>query len=72
MAGSVHLVVTGPVTLIGDNPFPFGSYGGVGGAFLRSHPGKAGPVHVRARHYALGRATVNLKVVPPGAGRRFL
>ena len=35
MTGEVTLTLTGPAVLIGQNPFPFGSYGGVGGAFIR-------------------------------------
>jgi beta-galactosidase len=70
--GYVHLQVSGPAMFIGDNPFPFGFYGGVGGAFLRSRPGQAGPVTVRARHDTLGRATVRLTVAAPSRSRRFL
>jgi beta-galactosidase len=58
--GLVHLSMAGPATLIGDNPFDFGAYGGVGGAFLRSKPGEAGPVSVTAHHRALGWATVQI------------
>ena len=56
--GDVTLTLAGPATLVGDNPFPFGSYGGVGGSFARSAPGRTGPVGhghggtllARARH----------------------
>ncbi len=65
-SGLVSLALTGPATLIGDNPFDFGIYGGVGGAFIRSLPGRAGLVRVTASHPALGHATVRVKVVPPG------
>jgi len=60
VAGNVALSVTGPAVLIGDNPFPFGVYGPVGGAFVRSLPGRAGLVAVNAEHPALGRATVQV------------
>jgi beta-galactosidase len=60
VAGNVTLSVTGPADLIGDNPFPFGSYGPVGGAFVRSRPGRPGLVTVGAGHPALGRATVQI------------
>jgi beta-galactosidase len=60
VAGNVTLSVTGPADLIGDNPFPFGSYGPVGGAFVRSRPGRPGLVTVAAGHPALGRATVQI------------
>jgi beta-galactosidase len=59
-AGDVTLAVTGPADLIGDNPFPFGVYGPVGGAFVRSQPGRAGLVTVSATHPVLGRATVQI------------
>jgi beta-galactosidase len=61
VAGNVTLAVTGPADLIGDNPFPFGVYGPVGGAFIRSQPGRAGLVTVSANHPALGRATVQIR-----------
>ncbi len=67
VSGLVSLSLTGPATLIGDNPFDFGVYGGVGGAFVRSRPGLTGPVRITAEHPALGRATVRMAVIPPGA-----
>jgi beta-galactosidase len=65
VTGDVSLSLTGPATLIGDNPFLFGAYGGVGGAFVRSEPGRAGLVRVTARHPSLGRATVRVTVTRP-------
>jgi beta-galactosidase len=65
-AGLVSLALTGPATLIGDNPFDFGTYGGLGGAFVRSRPGETGPVVVTAEHPVLGRATVRMTVTPAG------
>ena len=50
--------------LVGDNPFPFGSYGGVGNAFLRSIPGRSGAVTVTANHATLGSSTIRLAVTP--------
>jgi len=71
-SGLVSLSLTGPATLIGDNPFDFGTYGGVGGAFVRSRPGLAGPVKITAEHPDLGRATVRMTVIPPDPGDRYL
>ena len=71
VAGGVSLSLTGPGMLIGDNPFPFGTYGGVGGAFVRSEPGRAGLVRVTARHPVLGRATVRVRVTRPGSAAQF-
>jgi beta-galactosidase len=62
VTGDVTLSLTGPGILIGSNPFPFGAYGGVGGAFLRSIPGKPGSVTVAARHPILGSARVAVTV----------
>jgi beta-galactosidase len=70
VSGDVVLAMTGPGTLVGDNPFPFGAYGGVGGAFVRSLPGQAGAVTVSARHRDLGTATARIEVTQP-SGRRF-
>jgi beta-galactosidase len=70
-SGDVSLNLTGPATLIGDNPFPFATYGGVGGAFVRSEPGRTGVVTVRASHPTLGVAGGEV-VVTPAAGRVFL
>ena len=64
VTGDVQLSLTGPGRLAGDNPFPFGSYGGVGGAFLRSIPGRSGPVTVTASHTVLGSSTIRLAVTP--------
>jgi beta-galactosidase len=60
VTGSVALTLTGPATLIGDNPFPFGDYGGVGGAFVRSLAGRPGRVTVQAQHATLGQAAAGL------------
>ncbi len=68
VSGDVRLALTGPARLIGDNPFDFGTYGGVGGAFVRSEPGQAGPVTITARHRALGQATVRVTVTQPDPG----
>jgi beta-galactosidase len=58
--GLVRLSVAGPATLIGDNPFDFGTYGAVGGAFLRSKPGRPGAISVTAHHPGLGWATAQV------------
>jgi len=70
VSGTVALTLTGPATLIGDNPFEFGEYGGVGGAFARSLPGRPGVVTVQAQHATLGHATARLTVAP-AVGRNF-
>ena len=69
-SGEVRLQVTGPGELIGDNPFAFGEYGGLGAVWLRSRPGRSGPVTVIAEHPRLGRARVTVSVAT--AGRQSL
>jgi beta-galactosidase len=64
VTGDVTLSLAGPATLISENPFAFGTYGGVGGAFVRSEPGRTGLVTVTAGHATLGHASVRLTVTP--------
>jgi beta-galactosidase len=71
VTGRVTLAIAGPATLIGDNPFPFAEYGGVGSCFVRSRPGRTGVVRVSARHPSLGRAQAQLAVTPPAIHRQF-
>jgi beta-galactosidase len=61
--GDVALAVSGPATLIAENPFSFAEYGGVGGGFIRSQLGGAGVVTVTATHPALGQTSGQLTVV---------
>jgi beta-galactosidase len=70
-SGDVTLATTGPGTLIGENPFSFATYGGVGGAFVRSQAGRTGTVTVTADHPTLGQAVATVAVRPP-SDRRFL
>jgi len=70
-SGGVTLALTGPATLIGDNPFDFATYGGVGGAFIRSLAGGSGVVTVTATHPSLGQASGSVIIDPvpaPGGG----
>ena len=62
VTGDVTLTVAGPGSLVGSSPFAFGTFGGVGGAFVRSIPGKTGRVTVTARHATLGSASVAVTV----------
>jgi beta-galactosidase len=71
IAGDVTMTLSGPAQLVGDNPFPFAAYGGVGGAFLRSIPGRTGTVTLAASHAVLGSNTIGLTVIPPAHGRRL-
>jgi beta-galactosidase len=62
VTGNVTFALTGPAVLVGDNPFAFGDFGGVGGVWLRSWPDRRGPVTLTARHPVLGSATVRITV----------
>ena len=70
-SGIVWLTLTGPGTLIGDNPFEFDRYGGVGGALLRSEPGLTGMIRVTASHPNLGQAQAGVRVTRPSRDREF-
>ncbi len=65
VGGDVTLQISGPGVLVGQNPFNFGIYGGVGGAFVRSVAGGTGVVTVTAAHPSLGRAQATLTVSAP-------
>jgi beta-galactosidase len=64
--GAVTLTVGGPATLIGDNPFAFGDYGGLGAVWIRSVTGQAGTISLAASHPQLGRAEVTVQAVRAG------
>ena len=64
VTGDVTLALTGPATLIAENPFSFATYGGVGGAFIRSQPDTSGAVTVTATHPTLGQASGSLTIAP--------
>jgi beta-galactosidase len=72
VTGSVTLSLDGPAVLVGDNPFDLTNYGPVGGAFIRSVPGRSGIVTIGARHPGLGRARARVTVAPPDPRRAFL
>jgi beta-galactosidase len=62
VSGDVTLSLKGPAVLVGQNPFDFGGYGGVGGAFIRSYAGRTGEVTVTASHPTLGNTSAKLTV----------
>jgi beta-galactosidase len=63
--GLVTLIVTGPGVLVGDNPFAFGAYGGLGAVWVRSEAGQEGTITVTAAHPALGQAQAAVQSVRP-------
>jgi beta-galactosidase len=65
VAGNVTVSLTGPAVIVGQNPFEFATYGGVGAVFIRSEADRTGVVSVTASHPTLGTATAKLTVVEP-------
>ena len=62
--GEVTLTLTGPAVLVGDNPFAFGAYGGLGAVWIRSLPGRTGTITLTASQPELGQAQVQVRSVP--------
>ena len=61
MAGNVTMNLTGPAVIVGDNPFAFGEYGGLGAVWIRSLVGQQGTITLTAAHPLLGQAQVRLR-----------
>ncbi len=59
--GQVTLTLAGPATLVGDNPFAFGEYGGLGAVWIRSVAGQPGTITLTASHPLLGQAEVEVR-----------
>jgi beta-galactosidase len=70
-AGEVTLTLTGPATLIGDNPFAFGAYGGLGAVWIRSLRGQTGTIILAASQPELGQAQVQVRSVPATRGSQL-
>jgi beta-galactosidase len=70
-AGQVTLTLTGPATLLGDNPFAFGAYGGLGAVWIRSLPGQTGTITLAASQPELGPAQVQVRSVPATRGSQL-
>jgi beta-galactosidase len=70
-AGEVTLTLTGPATLVGDNPFAFGAYGGLGAVWIRSLPGQTGTIILAASQPELGQAQVQVRSVPATRGSQL-
>ncbi len=62
VSGDVTVSLRGPAAIVGQNPFAFAEYGGVGAVFIRSEVRRTGTVHLVARHPTLGAATATLTV----------
>jgi len=70
-AGEVTLTLTGPAALIGDNPFAFGDYGGLGAVWIRSLAGHTGTITLAASQPELGQAQVQLRSVRASRGSQL-
>jgi beta-galactosidase len=70
-AGTATLTLTGPATLIGDNPYAFGAYGGLGAVWIRSQAGQTGPIGLAASVPGLGQAHVQVQAVPATQGTQL-
>ena len=62
--GEVALTLSGPAILVGDNPFAFGQYGGLGAVWIRSLAGRPGTIMLTANHPLLGQAEVQVRSEP--------
>ena len=60
-SGEVVLALSGPARLVGDNPFAFGHYGGLGAVWIRSRAGQPGVITLTASHPRLGQAEVQVR-----------
>jgi len=69
--GMVTLTLSGPATLIGDNPFAFGDYGGLGAVWIRSLAGQTGSIVMAASEPRLGQAQVEVQAVPASRGSQL-
>jgi beta-galactosidase len=63
-SGQVTLSLSGPATLVGDNPFAFGEYGGLGAVWIRSQAGQPGGITLTASHPLLGQAEIRVTSTP--------
>jgi beta-galactosidase len=63
--GEVVFEISGPGTIVGDNPFTLmDDSGGVGAVWIKTAPGGSGPITVKAVHSTLGEKTVTINVQP--------
>jgi len=67
-SGNVALTLSGPAVLLGDNPFAFGEYGGLGAVWIRSQAGQPGAITLTASHPLLGQAEVQVRSEPANHG----
>jgi len=62
--GEVAFEISGPGTIVGDNPFLLADSGGVGAVWIKTSPDSSGPIIVKATHSSLGAKSVTIDVQP--------
>ena len=62
--GEVRMRISGPGTIVGDNPFQLADSGGAGAVWIRAAARGAGRIRVEARHGELGTRSVEIQVRP--------
>ena len=63
--GDIHFELTGPGTIVGDNPFHLAESGGAGAVWIRTLPDSPGHIVVTAVHSVLGRKSAEITVRRP-------
>jgi beta-galactosidase len=66
--GVVTFTLSGPATLIGDNPFAFGDYGGLGAVWIRSLASRPGIITLGASHPDFAPVQVQVRSLPVKPG----
>jgi beta-galactosidase len=69
--GQVTLTLSGPAMLIGDNPFAFGDYGGLGAVWIQSQAGQTGNIVLSASQPEVGQAQVQVQSVAATRGSQL-
>ena len=60
--GEVKLEITGPGTIVGDNPFALTDSGGAGAVWIKTVPGGSGQIVVNATHSRHGKKSFTIAV----------
>jgi beta-galactosidase len=60
--GDVAFEISGPATIVGDNPFALADSGGIGAIWIRTLPNRLGRVVLKARHSTLGTKSVAIQI----------
>jgi beta-galactosidase len=65
--GEVTFEISGPGTIVGDNPFTLTDSGGVGAVWIKTIPDGSGQIIVTATHSSRGKKSVSIDVQPDSA-----